>query len=156
MKDISLSVYRNLTSAQRVVASIEALARGDEEEKRRLVKSCPRKSYTQNDAQYTRTMENLLDLAIAVEADLREYVIYFLIAIRADPTNAVEFLQRYSDLRAGWNSAISRMGIDPESMRKAGPPPCPVFEMIEDLVPPPNSEVVEKLAAEMEVIFCRT
>ena len=39
MKDISLSVYRNLTSAQRVVASIEALARGDEEEKRRLVKS---------------------------------------------------------------------------------------------------------------------
>jgi hypothetical protein len=48
------------------------------------------------------------------------------------------------------------MGIDPESMRKAGPLPCPVFEMIEDLVPPPNSEVVEKLAAEMEVIFYRT
>jgi hypothetical protein len=156
MKDISLSVYRNLTPAQRLVASIEALARGDEEEKQRLVKSCPRKSYIQNDAQFADIMENLMDLAIAVEADLRECVIYFLIAIRADPKNALEFLQRYSDLRAGWNSAISRMGIDPESMRKARPPPCPVFYLIEDLVPPPDSEAAEKMAAEMEVIICRT
>lgn len=51
--NIKPQIYESLTPRQRVIASIEALARGDEEEKRRLVKSCPKKSYLQTDTAYS-------------------------------------------------------------------------------------------------------
>jgi hypothetical protein len=75
MKTISPLVYQNLDPKQRVVACVEALARGDEAEDRRLSESCPKLTYVQTDRRFEDTMHDLLGLAMAIEADLKECVL---------------------------------------------------------------------------------
>jgi hypothetical protein len=50
-------------------------------------------------------------------------------------------------------SVVSEMGIDPEAMKKVGPPERPVFELINDLVPEPDCQEADKLAAALRDIF---
>lgn len=147
MKQIELKVYRCLTPKQRVIASIEAIARGDENEERRLVRSCPRYSYTQIDLRYLGMMEALLDLALAVEADLKECVLRFLIVAKIDPEEANDFLQDFADTREAWRSTVSAMGLDEEAMALAGPPTSPVFALIEKSVPTPDIGKAEEISA---------
>ena len=42
MKKISNSLYHNLTTEERIIASVEANTRGDENEIERLIKTCRR------------------------------------------------------------------------------------------------------------------
>ena len=42
-------LYGRLTPEERFKLDMEAMARGDEEESRRLVETCPRRSYVMND-----------------------------------------------------------------------------------------------------------
>ena len=149
MRKIAATVYDDLTPRQRIVASIEAEARHDEGEKRRLITSCPKVTYSSTDARFSETMEKLFSLAMAVEADLRGFALAFLIGVRVDPKNAIQLLQPYADLRAAWNSVISEMGIDPKSMKLAGPPQSPVFDLIADIIPKPNKKQSKVLEADM-------
>ena len=153
MNKIASQVYKNLNPRQRIIASIEAAARGDETERRRLITSCPKKTYLQNDIEYSDTMEKLMGLAMAVEADQRECALGFFVALRLDPKNALTFLQRFADIQAAWRSTVAGMGIDPETMKKAGPPPSPIFELIEDLIPSPDCGKVKNLAVEMRELI---
>ena len=93
MRKIASTVYEDLTPRQRVIASVEAEARGDQDERQRLMSSCPRLNYCRTDAAYSDAMERLMRMALAVEADLRGAALSFLIAVRADPKNAHIFLQ---------------------------------------------------------------
>jgi len=152
MKKIGLRVYESLTPRQRVIACVEAEARGDEDEKKRLITSCPKKTYSQNDIDFSEPMKILMGLAMAVEADLRESALGFFVALRMDPENALTFLQDISDIRAAWETTISAMGLDPKSMKKAGPPTSPILELIDGLVPKPVRKKSEVLAADMRKI----
>ena len=153
MTKIASSVYENLTPRQRIVACVEAEARCDKEEKRRLIKSCPKKTYVQTDLEFSESMEKLMVLGMAVECDLRECGLGFFVGLRVDPKNAFKFLQNYSDIKAAWKIAVSEMGIDPEIMKKAGPPPSPILEMIDGLVPVPDRKKADELAADMRAII---
>ena len=153
MNKIASQVYKDLTARQRIIASIEAAARGDETERRRLITSCPKKTYVQTDLEFSESMEKLMVLGMAVECDLRECGLGFFVGLRVDPKNAFKFLQNYSDIKAAWKIAVSEMGIDPEAMKKAGPPASPILEMIDGLVPAPDRKKAEKLAADMRKII---
>ncbi len=153
MTNIAASVYENLTPRQRIVACVEAEARCDKEEKRRLIKSCPKKTYVQTDLEFSESMEKLMVLAMAVEADLRGSALGYFVALRIEPKIAPNFLQEISDIRAAWETTVSEMGINPDSMHKAGPPPSPILEMIDGLVPAPDRKKSKELAAGMRAII---
>jgi hypothetical protein len=93
MNKITTSVYENLTPKQRVVASIEAESRGDAAERKRLIQTCPKVTYSQNDAKFSETMDQLLIAAAGIECELRGHALSFLFAMRNDPKNAHTFLQ---------------------------------------------------------------
>ena len=135
------------------MACVEAEARCDKEEKRRLIKSCPKKTYVQTDLEFSESMENLMVLAMAIECDLRECGLGFFAALRIEPKIAPKFLQEISNIRAAWETTISSMGIHPKSMKKAGPPASPILEMIDGLVPAPDRKKSKELAAEMSVLL---
>ena len=85
MNKIASQVYNNLKPRQRIIASIEAAARGDETERRLLITSCPKKTYVQTDLEFSESMEKLMVLAMAVEADLRGSALGYFVALRIEP-----------------------------------------------------------------------
>lgn len=124
--NIKPQIYESLTPRQRVIASIEALARGDEEEKRRLVKSCPKKSYLRTDAAYADTMDLLICLSVAIEADLRGCALNYFFASWQEgkdgkPRTAFKqaSLQNMADIIQAWRNALKNQGIDPNTMEIA-------------------------------------
>jgi hypothetical protein len=149
MNKIAPSVYESLTIRQRVIASIEAEARGDGDERQRLISSCPKLIYHQTDARFSEMMEKLMGLAMAVEADLRECVLKFLVIGKLMPETSGRFLQDFANIREAWKVTVRTMGIDEKSMALAGPPSSLVFEMVEALLPEPNTNRSEMLSAEM-------
>lgn len=94
-------------------------------------------------------MEKLMGLAMAVEADLRECILEWFVAFRADPANSGDFLQDFANIRQAWRLTLAALGIDEDSMALAGPPTSPVFELIEGLVPEPETKRSLDLSAEM-------
>ncbi len=149
MTRISPLVYENLTPKQRVVACVEALSRGDESERLRLVRSCPKLTYTQSDVRFSETIEKLMRLAMAVESDLKECVLRYLISFRINPETSIRFLQDFANIREAWKITLTSMSISEAAMASAGPPKSPVFELIDDLVPKPDKKTSEILSVEM-------
>lgn len=153
MNKIASSVYENLTIRQRVIACIEAEARGDGDERERLISSCPKLTYQQTDARFSGTMEKLMDLAVAVESDLRECVLKFFVIEKVEPDSSGRLLQDFANIREAWKMTVRSMGIDEKSMALAGPPSSLVFEMVEALLPEPNTSWSEMFSAEMLAYF---
>ena len=136
MKGIKPIVYESLTPAQRVIASIEALARGDEEEKRRLVTSCPKKTYTMTDAAYSDKMEALLDMAMAVELDMRGCALTFFMLLYLEDNldhdkheklsalmeKVPPQIQEIVSIKQAWHNFLEDEGIDPATMDSAYQP----------------------------------
>ena len=153
MNKIASSVYESLTIRQRVIACIEAEARGDCDERRRLISSCPKLTYHQTDARFSGMMEKLMGLAMAVESDLRECVLKFLVIVKSEPETSERFLQDFANIREAWKMTVRTMGIDEKSMVLAGPPSSLEFEMVEALLPEPNTNLSEMLSADMLACF---
>ena len=153
MNKITTSVYENLTPKQRVVASIEAESRGDAAERKRLIQTCPKVTYCQNDAKFSETMDRLLTAAAGIECELRGHALSFLFAMLNDPKNAHTFLQASADIREAWRMTITNMGIDPEAMRKAGPPANPILEIIADMAPKPKKSGVGKVVTQLKELI---
>ena len=149
MNKIASTVYKSLSARQRVIACVAAQARDDEDEYIRLIKTCPKLTYLQNDVNFSETIKKLMGLAMAVEADLRGSALGYFAALRIEPKIAPKFLQEISDVRAAWKITVSEMGIDPDSMQKASPPPSPILELIHDLIPIPDQENAKKVSGEM-------
>ena len=149
MKKIAPVVYEKLTPHQRTVAYIDAQSRRDEDESRRLFQSCPRFEYVQRDVEFTGAVDDLFGIAMAIEADLRECFIWFLISIRIKPKEAFFFLQRFSNIQHAWGLTLAALGIDKEKMALAGPPASSAFDLFDGGIPEPEAEESERLSAEM-------
>lgn len=63
-------LYDRLTPDERFRLDMEAMARGDEVEARRLVESCPKRTYTQNDDAFVRRCEAAKDITLCLCIDL--------------------------------------------------------------------------------------
>jgi hypothetical protein len=64
-------LYDHFTPPERLTLVLEALARGDEGEVRRLASSCPRKTYTAPDAEFGDRVRVAFDTVAVVCIDLR-------------------------------------------------------------------------------------
>lgn len=64
MKKLSTRLYERLTPEERFRLALEAMARDDEQEMRRLAESCPKKTYTMRDADFIDLLEASRYLAL--------------------------------------------------------------------------------------------
>jgi hypothetical protein len=64
-------LYDRLTPEERFRLDVEAMARGDSEESRRLVDTCPRRSYTMTDVGFSGRWDGAIQLCMVVLLDLR-------------------------------------------------------------------------------------
>jgi hypothetical protein len=90
---------------------------------------------------------------MAVESDLRECVLKFLVIVKSEPETSERFLQDFANIREAWKMTMRTMGIDEKSMALAGPPSSLEFEMVEALLPEPNTNLSEMLSADMLACF---
>jgi hypothetical protein len=67
-------LYDRLTPEERFRLSVEAAARGDEEESRRLKEGCPRRTYTMNDLRFSRRWDAARELTMMVLLDLNQHL----------------------------------------------------------------------------------
>lgn len=128
MRAIKETTYKNMTVQQRVIASIEAIARGDEDEKSRISQTCPKHHYTMIDHRYCDRLEALHDLALAVEHDIRGCILAFfcdrlfyetkpvitdfkslIMNIELSPEHAEDVL----GIRKAWHEFLVEEGIEP-------------------------------------------
>jgi hypothetical protein len=65
-------LYDRLTPEERFKLDVEAMARGDTEESRRLVDTCPRRTYTMNEPRFTWRWDGAIHLTMAMLMDLRQ------------------------------------------------------------------------------------
>lgn len=63
MKDVSRH-YDILTPQERLVLTIEALARGDSDDSNKLIESCPKERCTMNDSGFSMAYSRLMDIAL--------------------------------------------------------------------------------------------
>jgi hypothetical protein len=145
MKSISPTVYESLTPRQRIIATIEAEARGDDEESQRLVKTCPKKNYQMNDAAFSDEMQGLMMRSMAFECDMAEMAMHYLLCMWRNKGDPEGWLANMAILQAAWDEEVTDMGIDPVTMAKAGKPRLPLVNLLLDLAPPTNPEAVQEL-----------
>ncbi len=120
---IKESLYTNLTPATRIKAALNAAARQDDAEIKRLVATCPKRSYTTTDAAFSDTMNALMQLSLAVEADKRGQALWFLLALReGDAQAAQDALAKLNSLHAAWGQFLTTCSLDPSDMQGAGAP----------------------------------
>jgi hypothetical protein len=73
-KDRLDRLYDRFTPEERFRLTLEALAREDEQEAERLWESCPRRTYTMNDAAYGDRMRTGLQITMAICLDLAPHL----------------------------------------------------------------------------------
>ena len=133
--NIKSIVYESLTPEQRIIASFEALARHDEEERIRLIKTCPKKSYSMADSKFADTMHAILEAELVVECDVRGCILDFFIQlylnkdIQSLPSSEriTEILdetpnkiEEMLSIRQAWYEILEETGINHELLKKAG------------------------------------
>jgi hypothetical protein len=67
-------LYDRLTPHERFKLDVEAMARGDEEESRRLMETCSRKSYTMTDVAFTDRWRTSEGITLALCIDLTQHL----------------------------------------------------------------------------------
>ena len=139
MKKLADKYYENLTPKQRVVATLEAIARDDAAEQERLVKTCPKRTYRATDAAYCDEMTKIIGATVSIECDLRGQAIAFLMCIISGNENDIDphiFLQNIANMRHVWHDALEGMGVDAAVMDKIKPT-NPFMDFMYELAPPP-------------------
>lgn len=132
MKKIKDNIYEKLTVRQRIIASIEAMARDDKDEKFHLFQSCPRFEYKMNDLQFSSKLDALQELALVVENDLRGCLLDFFLesflhkagaadfsTLPAGITKFPEIIQDMLSIREAWHKFLSEEGISLSIMEAA-------------------------------------
>ncbi len=144
MKALNANLYATLTPSQRVIATIEAEARDDQEEVQRLVRTCPKKTYSMNDAAYTDTLQSLISATVAVECDLLSAALTCVLAIKRDANLFNRCAQHMADIHAAWRETLADYGINPDSLAKAAPIRHPILDYLLENTPPPDPEAVKE------------
>lgn len=133
MKNIKDNVYKKLTSDQRIIASIDAMARGDNDEKLHLSKTCPKYNYTMNDHRFCGKLEALQDLTVVIENDMRGCILAFFLDGLLEETCSAndlkslaikielfpELVEDLLGIRKAWHEFLLEEGIQPEIMEFA-------------------------------------
>lgn len=145
MREIKPFVYESLTPKQRIIAAINAEARNDQEERQRLVRTCPKKSYLMNDAAFSDTLQELFVTSMAVELDLASAAINYLFLCWRNIDPPPSILNGMAVIQAAWDEEVSEMGIDPQAMAKAGCPRHLIIDLLMDHAAPPDPEEVKLL-----------
>lgn len=130
---IKSSIYENLTHTQRIIATVEALARRDEAERQRLIETCPKSVYKRSESEYADRMEAIEILALLVECDMRGAALNlmahlyvescseasaspsFYRAIQEKSENIQDILCVYK----AWHEVLREEGIHPTTAEKA-------------------------------------
>lgn len=122
MKQLSNTLYTSLTPEERIIASIEANARGDENEVQKLIKTCPKKQYLSSDRAYSQRMDYLFTMQMTIETDLTQnalnYAVMNFIDIEPKKAAFVQEKARQSiiDMQTAWHEFLESKGINPETM----------------------------------------
>ena len=110
-------LYDRLTPEERFKLDVEAMARGDTEESRRLVDTCPRRSLTMNEPHFTWRWDGAIHLTMAMLMDLRQLTarlrmidafrmtLPHLQGLRENDTHAAYFDGHISGSRHAWKAA---------------------------------------------------
>ena len=67
-------LYDRLTPEERFALDVEAMARGDTEESRRLVDTCPRHDYRMTDLAFSGRWQTTMELVLATCVDLTQHM----------------------------------------------------------------------------------
>jgi hypothetical protein len=67
-------LYERLTPEERFALDVEAMARGDEEESRRLVETCPRHTYTMTDVAFSGRWLTTFEMVLALCVELTQHM----------------------------------------------------------------------------------
>lgn len=154
---IKPTIYENLTPRQRIIAVIEAQARKDDNEIQTLINTCPKKTYTWGDAEYSHTMQKLLIMTLLIESDMRGYALGVMACLMKDHDATEMFLQKMSDTQAAWEGTLKNMGINPETMQRANIGlENPMVNVLREILPEPDAEAVKNLHAHMEEYLFKT
>ena len=149
-------LYVKLTPVERFKLDIEAMARGDEDESRRLVETCPRRSYVMNDLGFAGRWDGAIQMTLVTLLDLRPVVakLRMIAAFRAVFPYCRTFAQddahfAYFDGReAGSRRAWERAGMERE------PPGWEDDEgTAEENADPAMEEDLEKISLRVEKSF---
>ena len=140
------TVYETLSSRQRIIAALDAIARDDTAEIDRLKSTCPIKSYRQRDANFSDTIEALFRAGLAVELDLRGEALSWLACGRDKVV-----LQNMAAIEAAWLALLADMGVT--SPTAAAPPRHPLVVALLKIAPEPESEKMAENYAVLRAII---
>jgi hypothetical protein len=112
MRQVKDKIYEDLTPHERVIATLEAEARDDAAEVRRLVATCPKRTYRGTDERYAETMRAITTLSIALECELRGYALAAAVASWQKHGTRFPFLRKMLTLQAAWKQAFAAKGLD--------------------------------------------
>ncbi len=116
--NIKPAVYENLTPHTRVLATLEADARGDTAEIKRLVQSCPKKNYTMNDAVYVDTLRVIEDIVLYVESTLSGYSLCFMFFGKDKDKEPLDSLRHMLAVHTAWHETLTAHDIDPAMVER--------------------------------------
>lgn len=149
--------YDRLSPEERFRLDVEATARGDEADSKRLVNTCPRRHYKQNEVAFTGRWHAAIRLTLAVSLDLSQHLarLRMLEAItEITPYVRTVFINEahkaYMDgHEAGSRYAWSRAG-------STGDPPGCYFEELEDCSLETDEEAADpRIDEELDAIDSR-
>jgi hypothetical protein len=145
-------LYDRLTPEERFRLDVEAMARGDAEESRRLVDTCPRLGYTMTDLAFSKRWDGALQITMATLMDLRQnttklrMIAAFRVALPYSQTLAQnDAAEAYlKGHEAGSRHAWSKAGMESE------PPGYEPDEEAEENADPQMGEDLEMIEARVD------
>lgn len=153
MKDVS-KLYDTITPQERLVLTVEAQARGDTEDSDRLMKSCPRKRYIMNDANFSMAFSRLrtfalTNLANSYQALARANLAIGVVVSGRDEMWALYAFHKVSQLsfQEAWKRFCDSIGLDGDKVFAA-------FGLdVADLQRPPLDEGIVADEGAVAVLF---
>ncbi|MEO0018754.1 MAG: hypothetical protein RLZZ522_2037, partial [Verrucomicrobiota bacterium] len=146
------AIYTALPAPARIRAYLAAQARGDLPELATLRSNCPRKEYTQADAEFSDRLGRLLTLALTVESDLLWLALDWTQAAGLEvPQATAAATATAAALNAAWLALLAELGIASRDMEAAGPPRHEIVSTLLQIAPDVDpAAVAENLAAMRE------
>lgn len=147
MKTIPEEVYTKLEHSQRITATILAEVRGDSEERRKLVQTCPKlQGCTITDPAFSERMKVLTVITMAHELDVTRGCLKWFIQITGfrkrdkESMTTEETIDRFhqmDDTACGIMSAerafemfAEHVGVSVDEMREFGAPRSPLVDVV--------------------------
>ena len=147
MKQIKDKVYETLTTEQRIIAAVEAIAREDKAELTRLKDTCPQYTYRISDPAYFKVMLEIIGLAVAINSDMKDTLIISLLAYIADQDEGLFMgLKKLANVNSVWTKYLESKGIARETMDKVTKDLTPEYlNQILQYCPEPDMDRVDEM-----------